>query len=220
MSVVRRPQAPTRWVPVLAVLCLLAPWAAPALAHKVNLFAFAEGGQVYVQGYFSDGKRPKGGKVEVFGPGGELLLEGRTNEDGEFTFPSPEVSPLEVVLDAELGHVARLKLDLAGEDGDGGGADQAAIDGGDDAGAVDPAPGAAAGVSGRQLESLIHRAVAKAVLPLAREVDALKSRVSTDRLLAGVGVILALLGGVAYLQARRLRDEAERLRAEASNKNS
>ncbi len=192
---------------VLAGLLLL--WAAPALGHKVNLFAFAEGERVYVQGYFSDGKRPQGGKVEVFGPGGELLLQGRTDQEGEFTFPTPAVSPIEVVLEAEMGHTARMRLDLAEEVGGGGAGGQATAEGAGEADSPQEV---------RRLERLIERAVTKAVLPLAREVDALKSRVSTDRLLAGLGVILACLGGVAYLQARRLRAEAERLRAAASNK--
>lgn len=204
-----RPAAsPRRTLRALAAFLCLGLWALPALAHKVNLFAFAEGGQVYVQGYFSDGKRPKGGKVSVYGPDGQLLLEGRTNDQGEFTFPAPAVSPVEIVLDAELGHTARMKLDLAGERDQAPGDPNAGLTA--DAGA---AGSAGATVDRAALEALVHRAVAKGVLPLAREVDALKSRVSTDRILAGIGAILALLGGVAFVQARRLREEALQARA-------
>src|SRR3569832_1303715 len=54
-----------------------------ALAHKVNVFAFVEGDQNYVQGYFLDGKKAKNGKVTIYSDKDEVLNEGLTIEENE-----------------------------------------------------------------------------------------------------------------------------------------
>jgi nickel transport protein len=68
-------------------LTMTAPW---ALAHKVLLSAYVEGDSVFVEGGFSDGTPCKNAGIEVFDPSGKKLLEGKTNEDGEFSFKPPQ----------------------------------------------------------------------------------------------------------------------------------
>ena len=54
-----------------------------ALAHKVNLFAYAENGMVHTESYFSDGKKAMDSTVEVFdAKSNELLLSGKTDKNG------------------------------------------------------------------------------------------------------------------------------------------
>ena len=53
-------------------------------AHKVNVFAWVEGDMVFVEGYYPGGKRAQNSLVEVYNSGGAKLLEGRTNQKGEF----------------------------------------------------------------------------------------------------------------------------------------
>ena len=38
----------------------------PALAHKVNIFAYIEGEKVYTESYSNDGKKCVNSKIEVF----------------------------------------------------------------------------------------------------------------------------------------------------------
>ncbi|GAI20495.1 unnamed protein product [marine sediment metagenome] len=66
-------------------LLLLMP-ASVVFAHKVNVFAYAEGDTVYTESYFSDGTKVKGGIVEVYDSQGTKLLAGKTDENGEFNF--------------------------------------------------------------------------------------------------------------------------------------
>ena len=77
----------------------------PALAHKVNIFAYIDGTIVYTESYFSDGRPVIEGKIEVMDNAKQLLLQGTTDKQGLFTFPLPtHKGPLSIVLDAALGH--------------------------------------------------------------------------------------------------------------------
>lgn len=78
----------------------------PALAHKVTIFAWVEGDTVHTQSKFSGGKKAKSAPVTVFDTEGNRLLEGKTDENGEFSFKIPQKSGLKVVLNAAMGHKA------------------------------------------------------------------------------------------------------------------
>ncbi|HHM05716.1 MAG TPA: hypothetical protein ENJ19_08230 [Gammaproteobacteria bacterium] len=175
--------------------------AVPAEAHKVNLFAFVEQGQVFVQGYFSDGKMAKNATVRVFGEGGRVLLDGKTDTAGEFSFPMPGEIPRRLVLDAGLGHIAEYRLD---DDPDLAATLVADPAEGDSAGDVAGETGVAAVVRvDGELEAVVGKAVAEAVRPLAREINALKTQRSTSDIVGGIGLIVGLLGGFAYWKSRQ-----------------
>lgn len=90
--------------PFLLALLLVLFLALPALAHKVNLFAYAEGGKVYTESYFPDGRPVEGGKVLVFDSADTKLLEGTTDKEGLFNFKIPKVDDLRIVIEATMGH--------------------------------------------------------------------------------------------------------------------
>lgn len=96
------------WALLLVLLC-----AAPALAHKVNLFAYVEGGVVYTESYFPDGAPVAGGKVLVYDSQKQLLLEGLTDAKGLFRFPVPKVDELKIVVEASMGHRNSFRLKKA-----------------------------------------------------------------------------------------------------------
>lgn len=73
-------------------------------AHKVNVFAYVEGGTIYTESYFPDGRKVEGGAIEVFNSTGKKLEEGVTDKDGIFTFNVPSKEDLKIVLNASLGH--------------------------------------------------------------------------------------------------------------------
>ena len=67
------------------VLALLTHTA--ALAHRVNVFAYVEGGDVVVECSYSKSKRVNRGTIEVLSlQSGESLLSGETDEAGRFRF--------------------------------------------------------------------------------------------------------------------------------------
>lgn len=101
---------PSKVLILLAVSTLLA---GPALAHKVNLFAYVEGGKVYTESYFPDSKPVEGGKVLVYDSRDALLLEGKSDSKGLFSFPVPKMDDLKIVIDAGMGHKNSFNLKKA-----------------------------------------------------------------------------------------------------------
>jgi len=96
---------------ILSIVTLL--FCGTALAHKVNLFAYAEEGKVYTESYFPDGSPVEGGKVEVYDSQNNLLLEGVTDKKGLFNFVIPKVDDLTIVINATMGHKNSFKLKKA-----------------------------------------------------------------------------------------------------------
>ena len=71
-------------------------------------------GWFYSESYFVDGTKCKNSVLEVFdGRDGTKLLEGKTDEEGKFSFKIPKVTSLKLVLHASMGHQAEFTL---GED--------------------------------------------------------------------------------------------------------
>lgn len=78
------------------------------------------GGQIYVEGGFSDGSGASGielilvkdkaynGPEETF-QGKEIIYKGKLGEDGSFTMPKPVTAKYEVIMNAGVGHVAVKK---------------------------------------------------------------------------------------------------------------
>ncbi|MDY6823531.1 MAG: carboxypeptidase-like regulatory domain-containing protein [Thermodesulfobacteriota bacterium] len=98
----------TRSIILAAFVLLLG--SGTALAHKVNLFAYAEGGKIYIESYFPDGRPVEGGKVLVYDSKDKLLLEGVTDKEGFFNFDIPKVDDLNIVIEASMGHKNSFKL--------------------------------------------------------------------------------------------------------------
>jgi nickel transport protein len=84
-----------------------------ALAHKVNLFAYVDGGKIYTESYFADGKPVQRGKILVYDSRETLLLEGVTDKAGLFSFDIPKIDNLNIVIDAAMGHRNSFKLEKA-----------------------------------------------------------------------------------------------------------
>jgi nickel transport protein len=84
-----------------------------AIAHKVNLFAYVEGGKVFTESYFPDGRAVENGKVLVFDSQNKKLLEGVTDKKGLFSFTIPKVDDLNIVLEATMGHMNNYMLKKA-----------------------------------------------------------------------------------------------------------
>jgi len=86
------------------VLLMLGGSLVPAWAHKVNLFAYAEGDKVYTESYFADGQKVKGCEIEVVDDQGNKLLTGTTDDKGLFVFPLAKKQTLTITVNAGMGH--------------------------------------------------------------------------------------------------------------------
>jgi len=91
-----------RSLPLLLLFLFLS--AGLALAHKINVFAYAEAGEVKVESYFADGRPVKQSRVRVYDSSEKLLLEGKTDDAGLYSFPIPKTDDLKIVVREILGH--------------------------------------------------------------------------------------------------------------------
>lgn len=86
---------------------------APALAHKVNLFAFVEGGRIYSESYFPDGRPITQGVVKIYTVDQQLLQQGVTDDEGHYSCVIPKFVDLKLVVRASMGHQASYTLKQA-----------------------------------------------------------------------------------------------------------
>jgi nickel transport protein len=89
----------------------------PALAHKVNVFAYVEGDRVVVEGYFGGNVKAQDCPVEVYDQGGKKIHEGKTDKKGIYSFALADLPAfsggLRIVLGAGMGHRAEYVLSAA-----------------------------------------------------------------------------------------------------------
>lgn len=90
---------------VVALVC-----AAPAWAHKVNIFAYVEDGKIFTESFFPDGQPVEGGAVEILDSQNQKVAEGVTDKDGKCVLPVPRKDDLTVVINASMGHRNTFKL--------------------------------------------------------------------------------------------------------------
>ena len=177
--------------PLLAFLALLL-FAAPVQAHKLKVFASAEGAVIVGTAYFSGGGKAMGIGGVVQAPDGTLAGTVRTDQDGAFRFTATSRMDHTITMDAGDGHVAstvvpaaELPLSLP--------AGQASI-------AAAPAPVAAA--SPADLDA-VEAAVARQIRPLRQQLDAYEDKVRLHDVMGGIGTIFGLFGVAAWASARR-----------------
>ncbi|MFA9393650.1 MAG: hypothetical protein ACERJ1_02905 [Halodesulfovibrio sp.] len=89
---------------VLFALVIVMLAAGTAFAHSPLCDCFDNGdGTVTCEGGFSDGSSASGVKMHVKDGAGKALLEGKMDEDSEYTFDKPSVDYM-VIFDAGEGH--------------------------------------------------------------------------------------------------------------------
>ena len=172
---------------VFAVLLCLAP---DAHAHKVSIYAYAEGGMVFAEGYFADGTRSRNSLIEVIDARtGEKLLEGRTDAEGRFSFKIPKVAPLKLVIHAGMGHKGDYTL-----------TEEEIRE------AMDRTPARETTVDASELEEAVERAVKRQLRPVIRMLVRLQEeaeRPGITEILGGIGYIIGLMGVAMYFKSRR-----------------
>ena len=204
-------------LPVLVLMVLLT--GSPALAHRVSIFAWVQGDTVHTQSKFMGGKRPDQALIEVFDEAGNLLLKGKTDAQGLFSFQAPQISDLQIVLTAGMGH--RAVWALSRED-----FQETAVesDNHQPLNAVPPResdefdsktskthPSPESGLSAAEVTTLVEAALDRKLKPLMDRITALnENRISLSDILGGIGYIVGLVGLAAYMQYRRKRSDAER----------
>ena len=182
--------------PALRALVLLCLWGAPALAHKVNIFAYVEGDSVYTESYFNDGRKAVGSRIVVYDKTDTQLLEGVTDEEGLFAFRIPKMEDLKIVLVASMGHRNEYELsrgELVGEEAK-------------PEGTPPEGGGAMAEVDEDRMAQLIDQALDRRLAPIVAAMTRMQRAQEEPDLgdiIGGIGYIVGLAGLVMYLRGRR-----------------
>lgn len=197
-----------------ALLALFA--AAPALAHKVTLFAYAEDGDIVADAFYSRSNKVRQGKILVADAAtGEKLAEITTDEAGAARFPVPEKAlkarhDLRLTLVAGEGHqndiLVRADEFAPAEKPAAKAPDKPAKQAQPAAQAAPPKLDQAEleALVARATEQAVERAVEKKLAPLRQMLE----RQAGDgprmvEIVGGIGYILGLFGVAAFFAARK-----------------
>jgi nickel transport protein len=167
----------------------------PALAHKVMIFAWVEGDTVFTESKFSGGKKVLNAPVLVFDKDGKKLLEGKTDNKGEFSFKIPKTTDLRIVLNAAMGHKAEWTVPESEIYESGGIAKKKS--------APVPSGPTAVGLSKEEVQKIVEDSLDKKLRPIVRLMTESRStRPSLTEIIGGIGYIFGLMGVALYFKNR------------------
>ena len=190
-----------------------------ALAHGVSVFAWVQGDTVHTQSKFMGGKRPNQALIEVFDKTGNLLLKGKTDTQGLFSFQAPKISDMQIVLTAGMGHRAVWALSKEAFQ-------EAAVnhENHQQINAITSEKSVQSdlktkivdvstekGLSAAEVTALVESILDRKIKPLMDSITALnENQISLSDILGGIGYIIGLVGLAAYMQYRGKRGDSEK----------
>lgn len=189
-------------IAVTALLILVA--AAGAEAHRVNIFAYSEGGRVHTESFFPDGKPAVNSDISITGVDGEVILEGRTDEEGLFSFTPTVHDDLLITVYAGQGHKAEYLLKKS-ELPDAADKDTKGIDTENDSLAPDDrADGATGNISpannaGHAGDARVIEALRQEIEHLEQRNKLLKEKLESEKRKEHHTPVTMIIGGIGYI---------------------
>jgi nickel transport protein len=217
---------PVLWLQGLLLVGMVFAFSTPALAHRVLVFAYAEGDTIHTESKFVPDTPVRAGKVMVMdAKTGQELLTGQSDALGKFSFKIPAQAAaqrmdLKIVAEAAMGHRGEwlLKADnyLSGDKSASPASPKAApapVETAADTGKMPvlPVKEAPSGVQGNQvanldqqaLEATLNKALERQLAPINEKLTELTMhRTSLTDILGGIGYILGFFGLWAYFQSK------------------
>ncbi len=180
----------------LSLLLLMA--ASVVFAHKVNIFAYVEGDTVYTESYFPDGTKVKDGVVQVYDSQGTKLLEGKTDENGEFNFKPFRKDDLKIVLLASMGHKNTYTLSVDELP------DIIVAEKPQKAEPKESKIKEVAEVHLDQIKRIIDTSLDEKLKPIMRELTRAQQKgVSFTEVIGGIGYIFGIMGIILYFSSKK-----------------
>ncbi|RKT45699.1 hypothetical protein [Thiocapsa rosea] len=196
----------------LATLLLLSSLSSPALAHKLQVFAFTEGARISGSAYFAGGGAASGARIEVRDREGKVLAELAPDGEGKFVYTAALPVDHLILAITDDGHQAEWRVPAA-ELAAGFAPDESPArdaersEGGEVSVIVETVPSAvsanAMAALDPALESAIERAVARQIRPLREQLVAAEDRIRLQDILGGIGYIMGLTGLALWWKSRR-----------------
>jgi nickel transport protein len=189
----------------IVLLIVIIGISTPAIAHKITIFAWVEGDTVYTQSKFSGGRKAKHAVVEVYDAKGDKLLEGKTDENGEFSFKLPKQKELKVVLLAGTGHRGEWSIPL--EEIVGGDANpDSRLQSQAFQTKKEPSRHELPSISSADIQEAVEKALDKKLKPILNQLtESRQKKTETEitDIIGGIGYILGLVGIGAYFNYRK-----------------
>ncbi len=174
----------------------------PALAHKVTIFAWVEEDTIFTESKFSGGKRAINAQILVFDRQGKQLLEGKTNDKGEFSFKIPKITDLRIVLNAAMGHKAEWTIPESEI--------KQAIGAAENKGAPGSSQPIAVSLGKEEIKELIEDSLDRKLRPIVRMMAESQSKgPSVTEIIGGIGYIFGLMGVALYFMSRGKKKNRE-----------
>ena len=196
---------------LLLVFALLT--SGPALAHRVNIFAYVDGNEIVAECSYSKSKRVRHGAIEVRDAAtGRTLLQGTTDEEGLFRFPVPDQArktgaDLRILLQAGEGHQNEWIVEAAefmdapvprAPAPDAGKAPEPTA-----AGSPDDSGTKTRALSRADVEEVVSAALDAKLAPIKRALlEQSQAGPGLREIIGGIGWIFGLVGIAAYFKSR------------------
>ena len=179
--------------PLLLLACLLL-LPLQTEAHKIHVFAWVSGNTITVESNFSGNKPLLHGKISVKNnKSGEILLEGKGDDKGIFTFTVPnkardQKADLLIVVSGSEGHQSEWLVPateyLSEEDS--------------------PVKDDSVTLNNAELQRMIQEILAKELEPIKRSLaESRQNKPGFRDIMGGIGYLLGLAGLVAWLRNRK-----------------
>ena len=184
---------------ILLVLLAIMGTCLPAVAHKLKVFAAAEGRTVSGYAFFVGGSRPLGAAWTATNAAGAALADGRTDDEGRFSFDTSanDLSDVTITVDTGDAHVASTVLP-AGRLG------RAPVSRMSPTGTAASAEvAAAAPVLAEDVANMVEAVVQRQIEPLLERIEQMDSRLRFTDVLSGIFFIVGLAGIGLWARARR-----------------
>lgn len=190
---------------VVIVLAITLGWAHSASAHKLSLFAMAEGTEITGKVTFAGGAPATGAKVRIEGPDGTVLQTVAVDAQGAFRFQVTQRMDHVVLADTGDGHAERAEVHWENfPDSLPMAKGRTTIEGdGDHAHGHPHVDGQSAQTEGTTDQ--IEKAIARQVGPLRMELAAYQDEIRFRDIIGGIGYILGVAGLLAWFHSRRKR---------------
>ncbi len=179
-------------------------------AHRITVFAWVDGDVIQVEGKFPGGRKVVEGDVKVIDADGNIIVTGKTDQSGEFKFPTPDKGPIKIVLDAGPGH--RAEWSISNDEILEAKAEQSqpvlplssspvpAVE----KKSVTPSQPASLALTSKEVEAIVERVVDRKLKPVMRILADLHDKgVSLSDIMAGIGYMFGLFGVACYFSAKK-----------------
>ncbi len=160
------------------------------------IFAWVERSTVFTESKFSGGKKAINAPVVIFDKDGKKLLEGKTDNKGEFSFKVPKLTDLRIVLNAAMGHKAEWTVPESEIRKAGNILEKKS--------AVEPSGPTTVGLSKEEVKKIVEDSLDKKLRPIVRMMTESKNNEpSITEIIGGVGYIFGLMGVAIYFKNRK-----------------